>query len=276
MFLVLNIVLLIAIVLILFTKASQSQVKNHFFVALSIKLISGILLGVLYFHYYGYGDTLVYHKTASYLAQSEEGVFRILFSLIGQPEQPVLEIFPILREPRSAFFVKIITVLYILTSGSYWLTSIYLSLISFIGSWFLTGIIIRYNPAAKPAAIISFLYFPSFVFWTSGVLKESIAWSCLSVIMGLIIIYYYTNKLNARQVLVGIVLLFILWNIKYHYLAVLALCFFPLILSKSLELYTKRTGRLYPIILGLFIITTIHMMFEPLIWVFELQLLKIR
>jgi hypothetical protein len=261
--LVINIILLVAIVSILYRKASDSPVKSHFFIALSIKLISGILLGVLYFQYYGSGDTLVYHETASYLAQSGKGAFRDLFFLFGQPEERVMEIFPILREPRSAFFIKIVTAFYIPTSGSYWLTSIYFSLISFMGSWFLTSIIIRYNPTSKIAAVVSFLYFPSFVFWTSGVLKESIAWCCLSVIMGFIFIYHQTNKLNIKQFLLSILLLYILWSIKYHYAAVLALCFFPSLLSKTLKPYTKGSGKLYPIILGVFFIIIILMWSHP-------------
>jgi hypothetical protein len=261
--LVINIISLVAIISILYRKASDSQVKDHFFIALSVKLISGILLGAMYFQYYGSGDTLVYHEAASYLAQSSKETFWDLISIMNQPEESVLKLFPILGEPRSAFFIKIISVFYILTSESYWLTSIYFSLFSFIGSWFLTSIIIRYNPTAKTAAIISFLYFPSFIFWTSGMLKESIAWGCLSVIMGFIIIYCQTNKLNFRQLLLAIFLLYILWSIKYHYVAVLALCFFPTILSKTFMPFTKGSGKLYPIIFGVFFVLIILMLSHP-------------
>ncbi len=218
---------------------------------------------MLYFQYYGSGDTLVYHEAASYLAQAEDGTLGVIISLFGQPEEQVLDLFPILREPRSAFFIKIITGFYILTSGNYWLTSIYFSLMSFMGSWFLTDSFIRFNPDTKSAAVISFLYFPSFIFWTSGVLKESIAWCCLSVIMGFIVIYYYANKLNARQLTLGLVLFFILWSIKYHYVAVLAICFFPLLLSKTLKSYTKVSGKLYPVVLGVFFIIVILMFSHP-------------
>ncbi len=218
---------------------------------------------MLYFQYYGSGDTLIFHEVASYLAQSKDGAFRTFISLFGQPEEQVLDLFPILKEPRSAFFIKIITGFYILTSGSYWLTSIYFSFLSFMGSWFLTGVIIRFNPETKIAAVVSFLYFPSFVFWTSGVLKESIAWCCLSVIMGFIVIYFYANKVNARQLFLGLVLLFILWSIKYHYVAVLALCFFPSIILRTLRLYTKVSAKLYPVVFGVIFIIVILMISHP-------------
>ena len=106
MIIVINIILLVAIVAFLFRNTTGSPIKNHFFFALSVKLISGILLGVVYFHYYGSGDTLVYNEVATYLAQIGGRTFQGLISIIGNTDETTLEAFPILREPRSAFFIK--------------------------------------------------------------------------------------------------------------------------------------------------------------------------
>ncbi len=263
MIIVINIILLVAIVAFLFRNTTGSPIKNHFFFALSVKLTSGVLLGVVYFYYYGSGDTLVYDEVASYLAQTGSRTFQDLISVIGKIDETTLEAFPILREPRSAFFIKIISVFYIVTSGSYWLTSLYFSLFSFIGSWFLADKIIRFDPAAKIPATVSFLYFPSFVFWSSGILKEPIAWGCLSVIVVFFIVYLQTRKLNFKQSLLGIILLYVLWSIKYHYAAVLALCFFPVLLHKAILPYTKKTGNFYYYILGLSIMLIVLMLSHP-------------
>jgi len=260
---VINIILLVAIVAFLFRNTTGSPIKNHFFIALSVKLIFGVLLGVVYFHYYGSGDTLVYHEAASYLAQMGGRTFQDLISVIGKTDETVSEAFPILREPRSTFFIKIISVFYIVTSGSYWLTSLYFSLFSFIGSWFLADKVIHFNPAAKIPAIVSFLYFPSFVFWSSGILKESIAWCCLSVIMVFLMVYIQTRKLNFMQLLLGIVLLYVLWSIKYHYVAVLALCFFPVLLHKAILPYIKKSRNFYLFILGVLVMLIILMLSHP-------------
>lgn len=263
MILVVNIILLVTVVAITFRNASDSPIKIHFLIALMAKLISGVLLGVVYFYYYGSGDTLVYHEVANYLTQSGGRTILDLISLIGKPDDAVLELFPILREPRSAFFIKIISVFYLLTSGSYWLTSIYFSLLSFLGSWFLTNTIIRFDPAAKIPAIISFLYFPTFVFWSSGILKESIAWCCLSLIMAFFIIYIKTRKLSFWQLLLGVVLLYFLWNIKYHYVAVLALCFFPVLLYRTFLPNSRRSGNYYLLFLGVLIVLIVLMLSHP-------------
>lgn len=263
MILAINIILLVSIVAILFRDAAGSQIKIHFFIALSIKLIAGVILGLLYFHYYNSGDTLLYHEAAHYLAESWSRIFPDLIPVFGRADKAALEIFPILGEPRSAFFIKILSVFYIVTSGSYWLASIYFSLFSFIGSWYLANAIIRYNPIAKTAAVVSFLYFPSFVFWSSGVLKESIAWGCLSLIMVFIIFYLQSRKLKLWQLFLGIVLLYILWSIKYHYVAVLALCFFPVLVHKLFSPRLKRASSFYLFILGGLIILIILMLSHP-------------
>ena len=263
MILLVNTILLVTVVAITYRNASDSPIKIHFLIALMAKLISGILLGVIYFYYYRSGDTLVYHEVANYLTQSGGGTFLDLVSLIGKPDDAVLELFPILREPRSAFFIKIISVFYLLTSGSYWLTGIYFSLLSFLGSWFLTYTIIRFDQAAKIPAIISFLYFPTFVFWSSGVLKESIAWCCLSVIMAFFIIYIQTRKLSFWQLLLGVVLLYVLWSIKYHYVAVLALCFFPVLLYRTFLPNSRRSGNYYLLFLGVIIVLIALMLSHP-------------
>ena len=263
MILVVNIILLVTIVAILYWNTSASPIKTHFLIAMIIKLLSGVLMGVVYFYYYRSGDTLVYHEVAGYLTQSESSSFLDIISLIGKPDETVLELFPILREPRSAFFIKIISVFYLLTSGSYWLTSIYLSLLSFIGSWFLVNTIVQFDPAAKIPAIISFLYFPTFVFWSSGILKESIAWFCLSIIMAFILIYIQTRKLSFRQLFFGVVLLYILWSIKYHYVAVLTLCFFPVLLYRFFLPDLKKSRYPYLLFLGVLIVLIVLMLSHP-------------
>ena len=260
---VINIILLGGILAILYRNTSDFPIRIHLLIALSLKLISGVLLGVLYFHYYGSGDTLVYHEAAHYLTQSGGRTFSDILLLILSPDDTVLELLPILREPRSAFFIKILSVFYMLTSGNYWLTSIYFSLLSFIGSAFLTNTIIRFDPSAKIPAIISFLYFPTFVFWTSGILKESIAWCCLSVIIALLITYIMNRKISFLQLLLGMVLLYVLWSIKYHYAAVLALCFFPALFYRTVLPNSRRSGNLYLLFLGVIIVLIVLMLSHP-------------
>ena len=103
--------------------------------------------------------------------------------------------YPVLREPRTTFFIKIVSVFYLLTSNNYWITSIYFSLISFLGSWILTNELVKHNRRLKIPAVLALFYFPEFVFWTSGILKESIAWFCLAVLISYIFAYSQKKKI---------------------------------------------------------------------------------
>ena len=252
------------IIAVLYRRSTSSPIRKHFFPGLLLKVLSGIAVGVLYFEYYGEGDTLVYHETASFIARAGgKSLSEFHRYFIGEPGIELLQAYPILNEPRSSFFIKIISLIYIFTSGNYWITSVYFSLLSFTGSWYLANTIIRYERKAELAVIISLLYFPSFVLWTSGILKESLAWFCLAQIIACIYVYYKDGKCIPVHIVLTIVLFIILWKIKYHYAAVLALCSIPLLLHRALlEKFSPRTTVIL-YIFGSLIILGILMLSHP-------------
>ena len=252
------------IIAVLYRSSSSSPILKHFFPGLLLRVLSGIAVGVLYFEYYGEGDTLVYHETASFLARaggkSLSDFHRYFFD---EPGIELLQAYPIMNEPRSSFFIKIISLIYIFNSENYWITSAFFSLLSFTGSWYLANTIIRYERKAELAAVISLLYFPSFVLWTSGMLKESLAWFCLAQIAACIYAYYKDGKCTPMQIVLTMVLFIILWKIKYHYAAVLSLCSIPLLLQRALlEKFSPRTTIIF-YILGSLIIMGILMLSHP-------------
>ena len=71
------------------------------------------------------------------------------------------------------------------------------------------------------------------------------------------------RKISFLQLLLGMVLLYVLWSIKYHYAAVLALCFFPVLFYHAFLSYWQRSGKYYFIILGVLIILIILMYSHP-------------
>ena len=106
-----------------------------FWPALSIKLLAGLALGLLYHHYYTTGDTWTLFNDGAIVADSisrDPGIFVRFFwyddlSVIGQ----VLEN----NRPRALFLVKWIALFNFLNGNNYWITSLYFSFISFITCW---------------------------------------------------------------------------------------------------------------------------------------------
>jgi len=216
--LAINLLLILAIIWILYIKTRNSPVKEHLVIALSVKIFAGITLGLLYFRYYGFGDTLVFSEVATSVVDLHGNSFTgFMTFLLNDPDEILTKTFPVLSEPRSAFFIKIVSVFYLLTSNNYWITSIYFSLISFLGSWMLSNALIANNIKLKLPAILAIFYFPTFVFWTSGILKEAIAWFCLATLVSYIYTFIHRRSLPFRQLLISLLLLYILWSIKYRF-----------------------------------------------------------
>ncbi len=59
---------------------------------------------------------------------------------------------------------------------------------------------------------------PSFVFWTSGLLKESISIICISIIVGIYLKQFFLNRRTSIFHWIAVVVsIILLWNLKYFY-----------------------------------------------------------
>ncbi|SNC64290.1 hypothetical protein SAMN06265337_1050 [Hymenobacter gelipurpurascens] len=76
---------------------------------------------------------------------------------------------------NTFFVMKVLSVLNLASGGSVWLDSLYFSLFSFWGSWQLVLALRRlWSEQAGMGAIGAFLLWPTVVYWTSGLTKESL------------------------------------------------------------------------------------------------------
>jgi hypothetical protein len=249
-----GIIVFLAIVYSVFTTIKDNGIEAHFFPALGLKLAAGITLGFLYFQYYGSGDTLQYDGAAHLIMESVktiQGWFLFLFhSDLNFLSGPIPQV---LQEPRSLFFIKILSLLYLLTGGSYWLASLYLSFFSFYGAWLLSEAIVHYWPELKYPAIVSFLYFLPVVFWSSGVLKDAVAYGCITALGTLIISGINKGTIGRKAFLTGLLMIWVLWSVKYHLAVILMLSIGMGIVFQPINEKYKGIPRY--ILLALFFIT---------------------
>jgi hypothetical protein len=190
--------------------------------AFSVKLLSGIVLGLIYRDFYGGGDTWTLFQDgctlSAYARENPGGYLNFLWQghwLIDQ------DIYSQLSDPnaRAVFMAKIISLANLLTYDQYWLSGAVLSCLSFSGSWVLFK---AFRPLFPLPAAIAFLFFPSLVFWASGVMKESISWFCIAWI-----VWLFIKVMDAppyKILLYGLaimVLSLVLLKIKYYYFALL-------------------------------------------------------
>ena len=206
----------------------NSSLGNIFLPALLYKVMMGWGLGLLFFFYYQQGDTLQYFADARQLAQlayrQPLDYFQVL---VGNQPSPVSLVFQ--HQPRALFFAKVVSMINVLTYNNYWVTSAYLSLLSFLGSWKLANYLSQQFPRLRYAAAVSLLWYPSVAFWGSGVLKESLAVAAIMIIV-YTVLRLQTDSYDSTTLLRWLLLIvagWLLWRVKYYYAGVL----FPTLLA---------------------------------------------
>lgn len=169
-----------------------------FWVALSLKLMAGILLGYIFYEFYGSGDTIHFFESAKNSSLPS-------------------------NEPRTHFFLKLLKPAVWISNDSYWITSLWLSFLSFISTWYGLSVLIRLFPKEKIVLTVSMLFIPSVVFWSSGIMKDTIAFGALMIAVPSIMALLKSNNSNWLNAAAIILTCFILLKIKHYLLISVAL-----------------------------------------------------
>jgi|APTNR8051073442_1049403.scaffolds.fasta_scaffold00070_96 hypothetical protein len=206
----------------------NSAIKKIYWPALVIKLLAGIAVGVIYSTYYPNSDTFYFFNSAAQVSQQAHTDFTSYFNFLFGHSEGYFQ-----GEARTLFFIKITSVIALLTANNYWIASLYFSLISFFSAWWLTTRIAQFFKGYEPAAVIAFLVFPSCVFWSSGIVKESLAMAGLFCIAAVFLRIWVENKISVIGVVMVTLSIWVVWNLKYYYIGL----FVPILLTTWL---TKR------------------------------------
>ena len=149
-------------------------------------------------------------------------------------------------EYRKIAMTKAVSLVCLLSGNNFWFGSLYVSLFSFAGYWFLFLKLYTLFPKHKWAGLIAFIYFPSIVFWTSGLTKEAIVTGAIGFISGGLLQRLYINdtkknyRQHARHFLYLNILFYLVWQIKYYYVLAWVGAFLPFILTKAIKKLVPR------------------------------------
>jgi hypothetical protein len=194
-----------------------------YWTGLSLRLIGGIALGLVYrYYYHSSGDTFVFFNDAARLADlfySDPGGY-LKFLITGTSPVQIVT-----TEGRSVFFVAIVSVVNLVTHNNYWLSSLWFSFFSFWCSYRLVAKLDSVFPSSRMASRVALLFLPSAIFWNSGIIKESVAFGAAAII----VIHFLTIMRGQKLALTGYlalaVNLYLLLSLKYYWGAVLIPCF---------------------------------------------------
>lgn len=252
----------ISIILIFFYKMEKNKpLIKYFFPAAAFKIVAGLCLGLIYLHYYKGGDTFIFFKNAEAFASMAFSSPKDFLSAIffNQFPEGSSALNNLIDQPRALLMSKLIAPLHLISRGNYFILSFYLSLFSFLGMWKLANRLVIYFPQTKVPAIISFLFFPSVVFWSSGVMKESIIMGIIGFTIAAFLKIYKESKWPKwYEILLLSTGLMILTGIKYYYAGLLLPILITTLLTKfiteKIEVLQYRTSNFFYIWTGVFIL----------------------
>jgi hypothetical protein len=238
---------------------TSNQTKKYFLPALILRLACAILIGVLYQFYYNGGDTFNYHSRGSIvladaiISDTETGL-RILFS--DGEVQPGFQKYTtriaFYRDSSALTLVKLAAVIDLFTFSTYSATALIFALFCFSGSWALYNVFITEYPRFSRGFALAILFIPSVMFWTSGILKDTITMGCLGWSSFLFYQIFIQKKYNLFYLIFLILNLYIIYQVKIYVL----LCLIPALViwkvwsSLSQIKNVVIRGLILPVILG--------------------------
>ncbi len=221
---ILHIGILSFITYLIYRRVRSYQLGLYFIPGLLVKLLAGIGIGIVYKYYYLYGDTFTFYNEAVDLANIayEKPIAYLKILLINEIPDEYQEIINLLHQPRAFFTAKVLSVANVFTYNNYWLSGIYFSYFSYAGMWYMANMLASKFANTKHFAAFAFLFFPSVVFWSSGVLKESLVMGCLCFIIGFSVPYLIlSHKLSYPKIILITLFLWVLLKLKYYYVGIL-------------------------------------------------------
>ncbi|OWP62371.1 hypothetical protein CDA63_14370 [Hymenobacter amundsenii] len=124
---------------------------------------------------------------------------------------------------NTFFLIKLLSVLNLASMGNAWLNALYLSLLSFVGSWELVRQVRQRWPESVPgAAVVAFLLWPTVVYWTSGLTKESLLVGSGALVLALVLRLAYGPAGRRGALVAGLLAAAVLhFKMRYFFAVVL-------------------------------------------------------
>jgi hypothetical protein len=187
--------LYIVIIGTVFSRRKNLQIGRHseyryYLWALYAKILGGVLFTLIYIYYYGNGDTLSYFNASTALSNvarenpalylealfadnTMENYSRFFTQRTGYPLDYVY------IDDRTYILVRFVSVLTLFALNSILLSVAVVSTVAFGGVWQLYRTLVRYFPSLQWQLAVSVLFFPSVVFWGSGIMKDTFTFTGL-------------------------------------------------------------------------------------------------
>lgn len=166
-------------------RIDEQPVYKYYTKGLFARIFAGIFFAIFYYYYYGGGDMTDYYKggLAMYnlYFKSSDFFFYALFN--GNEGHTIYYLFDyskgtppyyMMNDKETFFVIQFITPFVFLSMKSYVVTSVFTAWFAFTGIWRLFLVFYHYFPKYEKQLAFAILFFPSVLFWGSGIMKDPI------------------------------------------------------------------------------------------------------
>lgn len=205
--------------------------RKIFLLAWVAKMVAAIYLGLIYSEYYGGGDTFSLFEDGKKLCELAKNDFASYFHIIIEVLQgKAISHYDALVNvnPRAVLMSLYNSVLIFIVGKNYWFVALFASSLNFIVT---LKFLLQLEKLFKLSPIklsIAFFFFPSILFWTSGLLKENLLLTGLCIILTIYLKIIYAKPTQIKTTkkiiyfIVFVAVLFLLFRLKYYYTAIFA------------------------------------------------------
>lgn len=204
--------------------------RRYFIPGLSLRIFGALMVGFIYQFYYNGGDTLAYHTHGSRIiweAFMDEPVKGLqLLTADGNHHPSTFEYSSKIwyfKDQQSYAVIRFTTILDLLTFSSYSATAVLFAVISFVGSWLLFQTFYPAYSGSHRGLAISCFFIPSVFFWGSGIFKDTLTLTALSVATFYLHSFFIRGRISWVAILAIVISFWVIYSIKIYIL----LCFLP-------------------------------------------------
>jgi hypothetical protein len=148
------------------------------------------------------------------------------------------------RTESNFMVARFVTVISFITFGKYLLTNLVFSLLAFTGAWKLFLFFYEQYPHLHRKFAIAILYLPTFIFWSSGILKDSICIAAIGWITYSLYQIFIKKKDFIKSVFLLIFFGYLIWVIKPYILISYVPFFMLYLILKNVNLVNSKAIKL--------------------------------
>lgn len=209
--------------------SNDEYLRKMFLRGFWMKLLFGVLFIVITQFVYGGNDGFLYYEYGDIMRNSiKDNIGNINFIFSGYEPffdyvdnntfESANSVAGYMNSISNQIVSRISCIFGFFCFGNYSISSLFFAMLSYIGVWKMYLVFYKIFTEHKKIITISFLYLPSFLFWSSALLKEPICLLSLGLIISGFFKIFYFKKYNFWNITWAIIGCYFLYLVKSYIL----------------------------------------------------------